>query len=108
MSRRPRVFGVERRVLAHENAVELPQRGDARLPERVPGSRIGAHRERPHACASFAVAQGEVALLEVEELEAVCLRGDEHREGGVLRVLDLRDRIHDDGQAARCFHGVEW
>src|SRR4029077_6374249 len=35
------VFGIERRILTHQNAVELAQRPDARLAELKPALRIG-------------------------------------------------------------------
>ena len=78
------------------------------LAERRPRECICAYSESPYTCASYAVAQSEVTLLEVGEFKAACLGCEEHRKGRVLGVLDLGDGIHEDGQAARCFHGGAW
>ncbi len=45
-----------------------------------------------------AVPQRQVALLQIEQLEAARLGGEQHGECGVLHILDLVDRVHDDGK----------
>jgi hypothetical protein len=68
-------------------------------PERVPVPGIGAHFERTHAPERHAVAQQQVALLEVGDLEAARLRREQHRQRRVLRVADGADRIHHHAQS---------
>ena len=63
------VFGVERRILAHEHAVEFAQLLHARARRaRTTSSGSANTCERPAAAERDAIAQEEVRLLEIREL----------------------------------------
>src|SRR5256886_14929780 len=69
------VLGIERRILAHQDAPQGAQGLDGRLPQGEPAGGGGPHGERPHAPERDAVAQQEGALLEGGE------RSEERRVG---------------------------
>ncbi len=98
------VLGVEGRVLAHQEALQGTQGLDHRLPEGEPARGISPHGQRPRAPQGDAVAQHEIALLEVAQGEAARLRGQQHGERRVLGVADGTDRIHHHAHAPGCAH----
>ncbi len=98
------VLGVERRVFAHQQAVKLRQWHDSRLPKREPVLRIGTYRERARVPQGDAVAKRQVALLEIRQLEATRLSGEEHRERRVFCEFDVVDGVHHDTEPSAFSH----
>src|ERR1700727_2162758 len=89
------VFGVERRVLAHQDHVVFTQLVGGRFPQREPFRRIVRDLERRQPAPGNPVAKPQVFLFRVVQLPASGLRAEQEPQGGVLRRLDRSDRVHD-------------
>jgi hypothetical protein len=89
------VLHVERRVLAHQDRVQLGEARHARLAELEPVLEVVADAQGTQAPEGDAVAQPQIALLGVPERPAALLCGEQHRERRVLGRLDRRNGIHD-------------
>ena len=100
------VLGVKRRILAHQDAPQGAQGFDSRLPQGEPPGGVGPDRERSHAPERDAVAQQQIALFEVGERKAACLRREQHGQRRILRVADGADGIHHHAQSPESAHPV--
>jgi hypothetical protein len=88
------VFGIEGRVLAHQQHVQLAERHLAATTQLIPvGLAVGY--PQPACSAEWcAVAQAQIALFEVPEFMATALGLDEHGQRAVLGRCDPGDRVH--------------
>jgi hypothetical protein len=77
------------------------QRQRFRRPEGEPVGRVGPNPQRLRPAHRDAVAQEQVGLGQVMQLVAPAARRQQHRERGVLGVLDPGDRVHHDGEVQR-------
>ena len=83
------VFGVERRVLAHQDHVECTQRLHRRLAQRVPAGRGRRARAASARALGNPIAQPQIRLLQIMQRPAARLGRQQHRQRGVLGVLDV-------------------
>ncbi len=93
------VLGIERRVLAHQDRVEVAEAGYHRRAAREPVRVVLTHADRVRATEGDAVAQPDAGQFQVMQFPAAALRSEQHRQRSVLARLDVLDRIHDDGDA---------
>ncbi len=89
------VFGVEGRILAHQDHVEFAEFRGGRFAQREPVCCIIPDLERRQAAPCDPIEQPKVFLLGVMQLPAPRLRGEQQPQGGVLCRLDRPDGVHD-------------
>ncbi|MCY1362341.1 hypothetical protein D9M69_490550 [compost metagenome] len=96
---------VERRILAHQDHVQIAQQRVAFGPQFEPFFRVGKNLQRTHPGPSLAFALIQVALFHVEQLPATLLRGQQHGQRAILFIGNAGDRVHDnpDANAHGCF-----
>ncbi|MNN11436.1 hypothetical protein D3C81_1243940 [compost metagenome] len=92
-------FVVERRVLAHQDHVQLVQGQILLVIEMEPMLGIMDDLQRARAGPHLAVAQVEVLLFHVEQRPAAGLGGEQHGQRAVLLEGYAGDGVHDDAQA---------
>ncbi|MNP17187.1 hypothetical protein D3C76_1096110 [compost metagenome] len=102
------VLVVERRVLAHQDHVQLGERQVDFLSQFVPASGVREHLQRAHAAAGLAGLLVEVLLLHVVQRPAAGLGGQQHRQRAVLLEVDACDGVHDDPEAYAHERSSRW
>ncbi len=88
---------IERRILAREHEIHFAQVDPARLAEREPVVGVVAHLHVGDARERFGAAQGEVALVHVQQPVAAALGLEHQRQGRIFFDMDCGDRIHQNG-----------
>ncbi|MND93558.1 hypothetical protein D3C80_857460 [compost metagenome] len=92
-------FHVERRILAHQDHVQLAQGAVLFGFQLEPVLRVGEDFQRAHARAGLAGALVEVLLLHVEQRPAALLGGKQHGQRAILLIGNARNGVHDNPEA---------
>lgn len=92
-------LAVHRRILAHQDHVQLTQRTVPGGSKGIPALGIHVHREITGMGAGLGPGQVKVGLLHVNQLPAPLLGGPEHGERAVFLVLDVLDGVHHDTES---------
>ncbi len=98
--------GVDRRVLARQEQIQLRQPPPARGAQFKPGPGIVAHAQWRQSRPGLAVAQAQVAAGGIVQRMAPALRFEQHREGRILLDLERADRIHQHAHGQRHFQSI--
>ena len=95
------VLGVEGRVLAHQDDVQLAQVNVRQWLEPIPVIAAVAHCEPARRAQCFTIRQAQIFLLEVVQLPAARLGLQQHGQAAVFVRRDRPDRVHHDAEADR-------
>lgn len=89
------VFLIERRVLAHDDRIEIGQFNALFAGKLKPSVRIAFHPQQPAAGISMAVAEVKIGELQIMQFPASRLGLQQHGETGVFLDVDLVYGVHD-------------
>ncbi|MNR35152.1 hypothetical protein D3C85_1529780 [compost metagenome] len=96
---------VERRVLAHQDHVQVAQQRILLGVQFEPFFRVGEDFQRAHPRPRFAFGLVQIPLFHIEQFPAALLRSQQHGQRAILLVGDAGNGIHDnpDANAHGCF-----
>ena len=96
---------VERRILAHQDHVQITEQGVLLGFQLEPFFRIGEDLQRTHPRPGLAFCLVQVALFHIEQFPAALLRGQQHGQRAILFIGNAGNRVHDnpDANAHGCF-----
>ncbi|CVB21158.1 Uncharacterised protein [Serratia marcescens] len=97
------VFGIERRILAHQDHVQIVQRQILLAAEAEPVLLVFLHAQQAGAGAPVTGVQIEIVHLHVVQFVTAALRFEQHGEAGVFLDVDGIDRVHHDAELNHLF-----
>ena len=89
------VLHVKRRILAHEQYIQLLQAAAPLRARFIPTAGVVINLDLQATSERSSIPNGQVVLAKVNERPSPVLGSEEHRQGGVLSRVDALDWVHD-------------
>ncbi len=95
-------LGIKRRILTHQNDVQVCQREILFALELIPFVVVLLYAQGTRAGAGFTVVQIKIGHLHIMNFVTATLRFQQHSEAGVFLDVDACDGIHHDAELDHC------